>query len=478
MKEGIYTKPLAIVDVETTGGSPVRDRIIEIAVIKIENGKVTKRFSTVIDPEQHIPQSIYALTGISDAEIERAPTFVSIANEIHEMLKDSIFVAHNARFDYAFVKNELKRFGISYTAKCLCTVKLSRRLFSKYRRHDLSTLIDRHGFVCEDRHRAMGDAQVVADFLTLCETDSRYATSVSTILKNQSIPATISRDVINALPEGPGVYIFYGSDGEPLYVGKSINIKNRVMSHFAGDHSSGKEMRLAQETADIETIQTAGELSALLLESHLIKKEQPLYNRLSRHARKMVVLKEVENKNGYLEVEMQSYDSADLVASEKTIGIHKSLSQAKKALQELAKEHVLCPRLLGLEKGKGQCFYSQLGQCNGACGGREDALIYNSRFIKAFNKKRIKSWPFSGPVVIDEKFEGEKDRGIAFVVDNWCLIGSYKYEGEAKQDFLPASYAFDHDSYKILMKSIMAKSPYNIRVLPSSHSLTFDTDMI
>ncbi len=153
-----------IVDVETTGASPLRDRIIDIGIIRIEKGEIVERYSTVIDPEKYVPPSIFSLTGISEQEIQRAPTFNDIAQDIKSLLDGAIFVAHNARFDYGFIKNELKRAGISFNAKCLCTVKLSRALFPRERKHDLSTIIERYDFTCSSRHRAMPDAEVLVDF--------------------------------------------------------------------------------------------------------------------------------------------------------------------------------------------------------------------------------------------------------------------------------------------------------------------------
>jgi DNA polymerase III subunit epsilon len=158
----------AFVDVETTGTSSNHDRIIDIGIIVMEDGIVTKRFSTVVDPESYIAPSIFALTSISEREIKKAPPFHTIAEEVAELLKGATFVAHNARFDYAFVKRELDNAGIKFQAKCLCTVKLSRRLFPEYRKHDLSSLIERFDFKCSERHRAMPDAEVLVDFIKLC----------------------------------------------------------------------------------------------------------------------------------------------------------------------------------------------------------------------------------------------------------------------------------------------------------------------
>ena len=441
------------VDVETTGAHSMRDRIIEIALIRVEHGVVTEKLNTVVDPETYLPETIGALTGITELEIKKAPTFNSIATHVHEMLKDAIFVAHNARFDYSFVKNELQRVGIAYQAKCLCTVKLSRALFSKYKKHDLSTLIDRFDFVCENRHRALSDACVLVDFIKLCEKKfgkEKCEETYKVIMKRNALPTGLTHAQIDALPESPGVYFFYGADNDLLYVGKSVNVRNRVLSHFSADHKSGKEMRMSQEVCDVEAVQTAGELSALLLESHLIKTKQPLYNRMSRHSKELVMLVETINNKGYSQLTLKRIKEFDSLPIENIFGIYRSMMQAKTTLNQIAKENNLCPVLLGIEKKSTTCFFSQLGICKGACSGKESPESYNMRVKIAFGKKRLRVWPYSGPVLVRE--EKNSNEGILFVIDHWKLIASFTYDEAGKQEFLPKNFAFDYDAYKILVR--------------------------
>jgi DNA polymerase-3 subunit epsilon len=328
---------------------------------------------------------------------------------------------------------------------------LSRRLFPEYKKHDLSTIITRFDFVCEARHRAMADAEVLVDFLKVCE--KKFGQEVvhdayKIVMKRNALPVALSHEHIDALPETAGVYIFYGDEGDTLYIGKSINIRNRVLSHFSDDHRSGKEMRMSQEIADIEAIPTSGELGALLLESHLIKERQPLYNRMSRYSRELVAAIESQNEAGYSSVSLERIADAQKLETEKVLGIFRSLKQAKTALNDLAKEHHLCPALLGIESNKRSCFFSQLGICKGACSGKEKADVYNARFTKGFARKRVKVWPFAGPVLITEK--KDEYQGTVFVVDDWRLVESYVYDETGKQKFLPPTYVFDHDAYKIL----------------------------
>lgn len=283
------TKPFAIIDVETTGCNPLLDRIIEVAVVRTD-GK--GKFSTLVSPGRFLPPFITRLTGISDHDLEDAPRFQEIAPELADLLEGAVFVAHNARFDYAFVRNEFKRLGVSFSAPTLCTVRLSRKLFPRHRKHSLESIIERHDIAVEQRHRALDDAQAVEAFLSLAREEKGAASfdaAVSKLLKIPSLPASVPDEMARDLPDAPGVYLFYGAKNEVLYVGKGVNIRERVISHFAGDHGSSKEMDLCRLVTSIEARVTAGELSALLLESQLVKELAPVYNKKLRTRKKMVL---------------------------------------------------------------------------------------------------------------------------------------------------------------------------------------------
>jgi DNA polymerase-3 subunit epsilon len=156
--------PLAIVDLETTGGQPGWDRITEIGVIEVDGFEVTGEWSTLVNPGAAIPAPIQALTGITSEMVAGAPTFAELAGDLYERLAGRLFVAHNARFDYGFLRREFERAGVKYTARTLCTVRLSRRLYAGHASHNLDSLIARHGIDCKARHRALGDADAVWQF--------------------------------------------------------------------------------------------------------------------------------------------------------------------------------------------------------------------------------------------------------------------------------------------------------------------------
>ena len=260
--------PLAIVDVETTGQSAMLGKVIEVAVLRVEGGKVVRRFESLVNPERYFSPTIEALTGISNRDVVGAPVFAGIARRLEAVLEGAVFVAHNARFDYSFLKSEFAALGRPFSARCLCTVKLSRRLFPEHRHHDLTTVIERCGLTSQNRHRAGGDAAAVLAFLRhiddSCESE-RVATALQQVLKTGRLPSGLEPGELDRLPESPGVYTFYGTQEELLYVGKSINIRDRVRAHFSGDGSSSREMEMCMQVRRVKAHPTPGELGALLL---------------------------------------------------------------------------------------------------------------------------------------------------------------------------------------------------------------------
>lgn len=439
---------LAILDVETTGSSAPYDRIIEVGILRVEQNKIVKTLNTLINPEIPISPFITNLTGIADKDLDHAPTFYDIKNDLAEIMDDCIFVAHNARFDYSFLRHEFKRIGVSYQAKQLCTVKLSRLLFPELRRHNLDSIIERFEIECQKRHRAFDDAKVIWDFLQKLNgvvSDEKIQTAYKAILKKPSLPPLLLQKDIDELPETHGVYMFFGKSEIPLYIGKSVNIKDRVVSHFINDTENSRELEISQQVERIETVKTAGELGALILESELIKKLQPLYNRKLRYRRLLTTIVQEVDKNGTFKVSINTGEAIENKNLENILGIFKSQKQAKEHLHHLIKEHGLCQKSLGLQKIKGACFAYQLGWCKGICKGKENNALYNARFILAFSKTKLRAWPFKGPIVIKEENE---ELGEAMVFDKWCYLGKFsEFENEDLSDITTLS---DFDVYKLL----------------------------
>src|ERR1700692_3360047 len=155
---------LVFVDLETTGGNAAYDRITEVGIVRVTNGGLVEEWSSLVNPERPIPAYIEAFTGISNEMVADAPRFGEIAAAVRQKLQGAVFVAHNARFDYSFLRSEFLKADMSFSAQVLCTVKLSRRLFPEYVRHNLDAVMERNGLTCGARHRALGDARVLHDF--------------------------------------------------------------------------------------------------------------------------------------------------------------------------------------------------------------------------------------------------------------------------------------------------------------------------
>lgn len=448
----MFEQNTVFVDIETTGGNATRDRITEVAIITMQAGQLVSEWSTLINPQTRIPDNIQRLTGIDNKMVMDLPCFEDIYKEVLARLHGSVFVAHNARFDYGFLKNEFKRCDITFKAPVLCTVKLSRALFPEHKRHNLDSIMQRHGLSCSARHRAMGDARVLFDFMQSLYSNlekNRVSEAIQQLLKRPSLPPGLTEDDITTLPEGPGVYLFYDKHHIPIYIGKSINIRDRVLSHFSGDHRSSKEMSISQNIASIEHKETAGELGALLEESKLIKELLPTYNRRLRRYDSLTTIRwESENTP-----EIITADLLDPNSINQHYGLFKTKKKAKDTLIELSKEHQLCLKKMGLEKGKGPCFAYQLNKCNGACINKESDFQHRLKIINALHPLKNKAWPYPGKIGIRE-YSKYNYRTDIHVFNHWCYLGVAHDEADLEQLCLFNEVRFDLDTYKILIRHL------------------------
>lgn len=460
-----FQSPLVFVDIETNGLNHMKGRVIEVAAIRVEGGKVTRTFSSLIDPETELPHYITRLTGINSGDLAGAPTFDQIADELQEVLKDAIFVAHNVRFDYSFLKQEFGRIGVKFLPKQLCTVKLSRALYPHEKGHKLEDLIRRHKFTFAMRHRAHDDAAVLWQFLQHIvkhHPPEQIEAAIARQIRQPAIPKGIPAELVKGLPESTGVYIFEDDAGTALYVGKSVNIKKRVLSHFGRDHAENKEFKIAQTIRHIRTQETPSELSALLLESQLVKDLQPVYNRKLRRTQKLLLLRENTDADGYCRVVLEEASAIDPTTIGSVLAVYTHRGKARQALENSVKVYGLCPKLIGLEKAQGACFLHQLNKCRGACAGKEPAEIYNRRLSIAFERQRLQTWPYKGAVIIEETGRSVKH---AQVVAQWCVVGELSQEEYCDPFLKSKPKDFDLDTYKIL-QSFMARNTGKFLVKP------------
>ena len=450
--------PLVFVDLETTGANPAFDRVIEIGIVKVSAGRPEYEWSTLVDPGESIPPAIQDFTGITNAMVRGAPSFADIADEVFERIGGSLFIAHNARFDYGFLKNEFRRLERAFQPRVLCTVKLSRALYPEHHRHGLDALIARHGLACAARHRALGDARVLWDFVQRVHAEKppeAIRAALKKAMKSPSLPSGLEATAVDAVPEAPGVYLFHGGNDLPLYIGKGVNLRARVQSHFTADHTTGRAMRIAQETRRIEWIETAGELGALLLEARLIKERQPVHNRHLRRNGELCAFRfreDGEPQDRALDLVPLAGASPDGLGA--LYGQFKSKREAHNTLRELAAEHGLCLKRLGLEQGKGPCFNHQIKRCKGFCVGKESPARHDLRLRTALAVLKLRAWPFPGRIAIRERLEAG-GRCEWHLFEHWCHLGTVKSEADLHEAAQARhNAAFDIDAYRILRREL------------------------
>ena len=265
----------AIVDIETTGGFPQQHGITEIAIVLMNGSQIEEQYSTLVNPHQPIPPFIVNMTGISDAMVSKAPSFSAVAGKIYQLLHDRIFVAHNVNFDYSFIKHQLKNSGYELTAKKLCTVRLGRKIFPGLPSYSLGNLCRSLQINIDNRHRAGGDAKATVqlfDYYLANNGEVFINDMLKKLSKEQWLPLHLDKKEIDKLPAKPGVYYFHNSKDKVVYVGKAINIKKRVSSHFTHNDPDRKRQNFLRNIHKISHKECATELEALVLESTEIKK--------------------------------------------------------------------------------------------------------------------------------------------------------------------------------------------------------------
>lgn len=452
----------ALVDVETSGTHITTDKITEIAVLVITEQGVMCTWHSLIKPKCSIPDVISKLTGISNEMVQNAPLFEDIAFELLDILKGCVFVAHNARFDFGFIKNAFKRCEITYQTPVLCTIKLLKQLYPNQSYYNLPYITKSLNVSLQNHHRAQGDVEALHEVIQklveqhTCPEVLRVAKS---IYQQSSIPSALTTDV-TTLPDTPGVYIFYGDKNTlPLYIGKSITMRQRVLSHFSGDYTHAKEFALSQQVVRVEAIPTAGELSALLLESKMIKAHMPVYNRRLRRKKTIVGFKVSEQK-GYLTLSIvreQIEDESDL-RQQRIYGAFRSAVAAKRTLLQLIKKHDLCQKLCGVAQGGGSCFSYQLKRCHGACIKEEPCEVYNKRLLEALREYEEVVWPFKGAIAIKEQCSVNKIIQFS-VVNQWRHLGTVNSEDLLKQwrtlSCTTSESSHSYDDYKIVLSYLM-----------------------
>lgn len=374
----------AVVDIETTGGNAVEHRIIEIAIFIHDGNAIVDSYQSLVNPGKKIPPFITSLTGIDDDMVADAPCFEDIADEVLKFTEDKIFVAHNVNFDYSFVRKEFATLNIDFVRKKLCTVRLSRKLIPGMKSYSLGNLCTARNIIIEDRHRAHGDAEATAKLLTQLLAKENAAEVLTAFASNRSkemrIPPHLALEVFEKLPTCEGVYFFHDQQGKVIYVGKAINIKDRVKQHFLGaTHTKNRNMFL-NSIHDVSYKVTGNELIALLLENEAIKKHYPKYNISNKNFILNFGLYKYTDQLGFTRIAISKVGKHD----KPFVGFSTNAEAMNHVLAKVH-EHGLCLRLCGVINGKVKCSYQNpYGTVCEVCQGNADVELYNQKIIEAF----------------------------------------------------------------------------------------------
>ena len=418
----------AIIDIETTGDKPKNFKIIEIAVIIHDGIKTLDSYQTFVDPEQPITPFISRLTGIQDHHVKGAPKFYEIAKKLVELTAGKIFVAHNVSFDYGVMRREFKRLSFDYRLDHLCTVQTSRVLLPGHDSYSLKKLCTSLGIVLDSHHRAISDTQATAEIFELLFDKAKHDLSnfIKREIDTSGLNPNLDISILDEIPNKIGIYKFYNSDKELIYIGKSIHIKKRIEQHFKNTKTT-KAIEMREVVADIDHVLTGSELIALLHESEEIKENQPVYNRAQKNVNFSYGLFLHEDQAGYQHLLIKKN-----TATEKPLVTFTSLQIGKKQLEKWVDEFNLCLRLCHLHKTTGACFNHGIKKCDGACIALEAPLDYNKKVAALHNHLCFNKESF---LIVDK---GRNTREYSFVhIENGTYQGyGYIYRYLLKKDVL------------------------------------------
>lgn len=429
----------AILDIETTGGKYNEEGITEIAIYRFDGRKIVDQFFSLVNPERDIQSFVVNLTGINNEMLQNAPKFHEVAKRIIEITKGCTIVAHNAQFDNRILTTEFDRLGYSFDKNFLCTVELSKKLIPNLASYSLGKLMRSLGIPISDRHRAQGDAKATLMlFKILLEKDTSKKIIQETVKKDpkrQLEPKLI--DIIESTPSIIGVYYIHKKNGSIIYIGKSKNIKKRLLQHFTNDNRKSKKIQLEVDSVTYE--ETGNDLIAQLKESEEIKQNKPIFNHALKRTLYEYQLSSFKDTNGYINLKIEKADEG-----KNAINTFSNYQQAKLFLFKITEEFRLCQKLNGIHKTTSNCFLFSIKQCNGACIEDESPKVYNKRLLDFIEKNSYKNQS----ILIIDRGRDIDERSVILIED-----GIYK------------GYGFYNLNYQInnpeVLKSIITPMPDN-----------------
>ena len=439
---------LAFVDVETTGLRPGVDRIAEVAVVTLEGG-VVSRWSTVVDAFASGHASTSWRTRAP--EWADAPRFAAIAPALAARLQGYLLVAHNARFDHAFLQAEFDFARIPFNPQVVCSVMLSRRLWPELARHDLDSLAEVHRLPVTVRHRALPDAELLRAWW--CEVVLRMpmpvvSHAVRSLLAGPLLPATLDPAVVSALPASPGAFAMLDSDDAVLHTGASANVRAHVTQYFRIGHASGRALRLAHRVHRIDWRTTRGVLGARLHALNWAATPATVAEfvtwRIAPDAIPCVTL-------------------APCGEGQETFGCFDSPRKARLALSRLAWRDGLCRCLLGdVSPGTAP---GPATHCCGASLDRVARVRAMLRIFAALRSLRIAPWPHQGPIALREGND-------LILIDRWRFLGTAKVAADIHDLLATTPPHFNPRAYRLLVRAVRRSAPGNTMLLRQPHSVS------
>ncbi len=440
----------AYVVIETTGGRPRHDRIFEIGIIVVEHNSIIDSWETLINPEIQIPTAVTKRTGITDEIVSNAPIFKEVADEIHAKLENCLVISLHSRYTYTFIKNEFEREYHRFYSPSACITRLSRMLYSQQRHHDFETLLKVHQLDSTYELSTLDKARLLPSIIQSMTNEHSLPTvnhAINAQIHGIKLPEDFNEDGLRHLPHSPGIYTFYNENNEALYIGRSINVYERVLAHFSVDQYNEREKQIYQHLHRVESQATAGELGCILTQYHLIQTNRPTLNQQ----------KFSKDSSIYSLFWDEQIEAPKLVHIDETTekqfsnlyGINQSQEKLLQLLKDTATHHRLCLKILGFEKGPGSCHAYRNGRCQGVCIGEEDITDHNKRITVAMQSQRLKPWPYSGAIAIYEKDPISKLLEI-HVIDQWRHLGTCQHEEELEQLASKDASPLDIHLYQIL----------------------------
>ena len=369
----------AIVDIETTGGYGATGGITEVAVVITDGERILQRYETLVNPVYTIPPYVESLTGITNAMVENERLFGMIADELFELLRGRIFVAHNVNFDYSYLKYHFKQAGYELDCKKLCTIRLGRQILPGLKSYSLGNFCRSVGIEIKARHRAGGDAEATAHLfhhLLRHDSNSHVQNMLKVKSKEQQLPPHLPAQQVKQLPQQPGVYYFHDSKGKVIYVGKAKNLSKRVNSHFSNNRPNRQKQEFLRMIHSITYQTCATELMAFILENVEIKRYWPGQNRSLKRFEQSYGLYSFEDRNGYLRLAIEKKQKH--IQPLYTFNL---LSEGHTLLKKLSHQYHLCPTLCFLQHDTVACEGEKDGRCKGACHKKEKPASYNKKVL-------------------------------------------------------------------------------------------------